>query len=78
MIREDHYLIKLLTLRMIKALFEELKERYLTLITDIVPYITDCIEDSNEKVNIEAFNLMKYIEKTTGEDMKNYLDLDEA
>ncbi len=61
---------------MIKSLFEELKERYVMLITDIVPYVTDCIEDSNEKVNIEAFNLMKYIEKTTGEDFKNYLDID--
>ena len=74
LIREDHYLIKLLTLKMVYVLFEELKERYVILLQDIIPYITDCLEDSNEKVNVEAFKLMKFIEKTTGEDLKNYLE----
>jgi hypothetical protein len=59
---------------MISALFEELKERYSTLLTDIIPYVTECIEDPNEKVHTEAFKLMKNIEKITGEDLKNYLD----
>jgi hypothetical protein len=59
---------------MIQALFDELKERYVILVQDIIPYVSDCLEDGNEKVNSEAFKLMKNIEKLTGEDMKNYLD----
>ncbi len=59
---------------MIDGLFSELKERYTTMLTDIIPYVSECIEDSNEKVHIEAFRVMKNIEKTTGEDLKNYLD----
>lgn len=59
---------------MIKALFDELKERYVMLINDIIPYVSDCLEDSNEKVQKEAHGLMKNIEKVTGEDLKNYLD----
>ena len=66
----------MMTLKMIKSLFEELKERYVMLITDIVPYVTECIEDSNEKVNIEAYELMKFVEKSTGEDLKNYMEID--
>lgn len=59
---------------MINALFEELKERYATYLGDVVPYISECLEDSNEKVHTEAFRLMKNIEKITGEDIKNYLE----
>jgi hypothetical protein len=59
---------------MIQSLFDELKERYVMLVQDIIPYVSDCLEDSNEKVNSEAFKLMKNIEKVTGEDLKNYLE----
>jgi hypothetical protein len=43
-------------------------------IQDIVPYITESLEDQNEKVQSEAFNLIKLIEKQTGEDIKNYIE----
>lgn len=59
---------------MIQSLFDELKERYVMMVQDIIPYVSDCLEDSNELVNSEAFKLMKNIEKVTGEDLKNYLE----
>jgi hypothetical protein len=59
---------------MIQSLFDELKERYVMMVQDIIPYVSDCLEDSNEQVNSEAFKLMKNIEKVTGEDLKNYLE----
>jgi hypothetical protein len=74
LIREDHYTARLLTLKTVGFLFEELKERYLTLITDIIPYVTDCLEDSNETVHNEAYKTVKNIEKITGEDFKSYLE----
>ncbi len=55
-------------------MYEQNKERYLTLVTDIVPYVSDCLEDSNESVHNQAFKTRKIIEKITGEDFKNYLD----
>jgi hypothetical protein len=72
-IREDHYLVKILTLRMVFALLEKLKERYLTQ-HNIKDYIAECLEDTNEKVNSEAFKVIKFIEKQTGEDFKNYVE----
>jgi len=59
---------------MIYSLFQELKERYITLLSNILPFVSDCLEDSNEKVHAEAFKIMKYVEKETGEDLKYYLE----
>jgi U3 small nucleolar RNA-associated protein 10 len=73
-VREDHYLIKLITLKMISSLFDSLKERYIMQVQDVLPYVADLIEDSNERVSREAYKVMKNIEKITGEDLKNYLD----
>jgi hypothetical protein len=61
-------------MKLIKFLFDELKERYVILVQDIIPYVSDCLEDSNERVSQDAFKLMKSIEKITGEDLKEYLD----
>jgi len=55
-------------------LFSDLKDKLIMHIQDIVPYITESLEDQNEKVQIEAFNLIKLIEKQTGEDIKNYIE----
>jgi len=51
-----------------------LKDKLILHIHDIIPYITESLEDQNEKVQIEAFNLIKLIEKQTGEDIKNYIE----
>lgn len=63
-----------MTLKLIDYMFEQSKERYLTLVTDIIPYVTDCLEDSNELVHNYAYKTIKMIEKITGEDFKNYLE----
>ena len=59
---------------MILYLFENIKERYLTLVSDIVPSIVDLLEDSNEIVQKETINLINYIEKITGESYQSYLE----
>lgn len=76
LVREDHYLIKILIIKMINVLFESLKERYVVQVQEVLPYVADLLEDPNERVSSEAFRLMKSIEKITGEDLKNYLDAD--
>ena len=74
LIREEHYQIRLFVIKQYSFLFQDLKERLIMHIHDIVPYITESLEDQNEKVQIEAFNLIKLIEKQTGEDIKNYIE----
>jgi len=58
---------------MIYALFNELKERYVTILSDTLPYVSELLEDINEKVNKEAFKVIKFIEKTTGESLETYI-----
>ena len=43
-------------------------------ISEIIPYVTESLEDQNEKVQMEAFAVIKLIEKQTGEDIKIYID----
>lgn len=74
LIKENSPLTKILTLRTVYNLYESLKERYIPQTQEVIPYVTECLEDRNEKVQQEAFKLIKLIEKNTGEDFKNYLD----
>ena len=72
--REENYISRYLLIKMILYLFENIKERYLTLVSDIVPSIVDLLEDSNEIVQKETINLINYIEKITGESYQSYLE----
>ena len=74
LIREDHYQIRLFVIKLYHHLFTEMKEKLIMHLHDIIPYVTESLEDQNEKVQIEAFNLIKLIEKQTGEDIKNYIE----
>jgi hypothetical protein len=72
--REENYISRYLLVKMVLYLFENIKERYLTLVSDIVPSIVDLLEDSNEMVQKETINLINYIEKVTGESYQSYLE----
>ena len=74
LIREDSYVTKLLVLKTITISLETLKERYLTLIGDIIPYISELLEDSNTEVKKCSVELLQYIEKLTGESYQSYLE----
>ena len=74
LIREDSYVTKLLVLKTITISLETLKERYLTLIGDIIPYVSELLEDSNTEVKKSSVELLKYIEKLTGESYQSYLE----
>ena len=74
LLREEHYIIKLLSLRTIKTLFIKINEKYLTLISDTVPYVLELLEDLNEKVSNEAGDAIKTIEKITGQNINDYIE----
>ena len=74
LIREDSYVTKLLVLKTITISFETLKERYLSQVGDIIPYVSELLEDSNTEVKKCAVDLLKCIEKLTGESYQTYLE----
>ena len=74
LIREDSYVTKLLVLKTITISLETLKERYLTQVGDIIPYVSELLEDSNTEVKKCAVDLLKFIEKLTGESYQSYLE----
>ena len=74
LIREDSYVTKLLVLKTITISFETLKERYFSQVGDIIPYVSELLEDSNTEVKKCAVDLLKYIEKLTGESYQTYLE----
>ena len=74
LIREDSYVTKLLVLKTITISLETLKERYLTQIGDIIPYVSELLEDNNVEVKKNSVELLKYIEKLTGESYQTYLE----
>ena len=74
LIREDSYVTKLLVLKTITISLETLKERYLTQIGDIIPYVSELLEDNNIEVKKSSVELLKYIEKLTGESYQTYLE----
>jgi hypothetical protein len=74
LIREDSYITKLLVLKTITVSLETLKERYLTQIGDIIPYVSELLEDSNTEVKKSSVELLQYIEKLTGESYQTYLE----
>lgn len=74
LIKEENYITRYLALKMVLHLLEVIKERYLTLIGEIIPYIADTLEDSNELVQQQAVMNIKYIERVTGEKYTSYLE----
>lgn len=73
-LREENHISRILSLKTILYLLENIKQRYLTLVGDIVPYVADMLEDSNERVHALAVEVISYIEKYTGESYHTYLE----
>ena len=49
-------------------------EKYITLISDVVPFVMELLEDLNEKVSNEAAETIKMIEKSTGQNINDYIE----
>jgi len=59
------------SLKLIDHLFERLGERYLILLNDTVPFLSECLED--EVVEPLAKAIIGRVEKVTGESIQEYL-----
>ena len=54
-------------------MFDVLRERYLVILNDTIPFISEMLEDENELVEGSAKRIVNMIEQLTGESINEYL-----
>ncbi len=65
--------IRLASLEIVQYLFTKLGERYLIVLNDTLPYLSECLEDDDHDVEMVAKEVIKKIETLTGESIQEYL-----
>lgn len=54
-------------------MFESMRERYLVILNDTIPFLSELLEDENEQIEQTAQSIVKQIESLTGESINDYL-----
>lgn len=63
---------RLLALRVVKLLAEQLKEEYLVLLPETLPFLAELLEDSDFNVQAKTQEVVKFLEDLSGEDLSQY------
>lgn len=63
---------RLLALRIVKLLAEQLKEEYLVLLPETLPFLAELLEDSDLNVQAKTQEVVKFLEDLSGEDLSQY------
>lgn len=71
--RSDKWEVRLAVLQVIDHLFEKMRERFLVVLNDTIPFISELLEDENERVEMCAKQIVNRIEHLTGESINEYL-----
>jgi len=71
--RNEDYRVRLATLQVIEHLFDTMRERYLVILNDTIPFISELLEDENEQVEDCAKRIVNRVENLTGESINEYL-----
>ena len=50
-----------------------MRERYLVILNDTIPFVSELLEDENERVELAAKSIVNRIEQLTGESINEYL-----
>ena len=53
-----------------------MRERYLVVLNDTVPFLSELLEDENENVEQTARKIVERVEQMTGESIHDYLKWD--
>lgn len=64
---------RLAVLTVIEHLFDNMRERYLVILNDTIPFISELLEDEDERVEDNAKRIVTRIEQLTGESINEYL-----
>ncbi|CAN6240377.1 unnamed protein product [Urochloa humidicola] len=71
--RSDKVRPKLLGLRVVRYMVQHLKEEYLTLLTETIPFLGELLEDVELPVKTLTQEILKEMETLSGEDLRQYL-----
>jgi len=63
---------RLLGLRVVKYLVENLKEEYLVLLAETIPFLAELLEDVELAVKTLAQDILKELEAMSGENLRQY------
>ena len=71
--KHENPAVRLAIMRITEALIVKLEERFLTLLSDVLPYISESLEDPNEEVEMAARSIIHKVEGMAGESIQEYL-----
>ncbi len=60
--RSEHWQTRLAVLSVIENLFDKMRERYLVILNDTIPFISELLEDEDERVELAAKRIVLRIE----------------
>ncbi len=64
---------RMAVLTIIEHMFDGMRERYLVILNDTIPFISELLEDEDERVEDSAKRIVTRIEQLTGESINEYL-----
>ena len=71
--RSSSWQVRLAVLTVVDFLFEKMRERFLVVLNDTIPFMSELLEDEDEKVEMAAKSIVQRIEQMTGESINDYL-----
>lgn len=71
--RSDKMRAKMLGLRIVKYFVENLKEEYLVLLAETIPFLGELLEDVEISVKSLAQDILQEMESLSGESLRQYL-----
>lgn len=71
--RSEQWQVRKSALIVIEYLFETLRERYLIVLNDTIPFLSELLEDEHEQVETTAKRIVQRVEQMTGESINDYL-----
>lgn len=71
--RSEKLRSRILGLRIVKYMVENLKEEYLVLLAETIPFLGELLEDVELPVKSLAQEILKEMESMSGESLRQYL-----
>lgn len=71
--RSEQWQTRQAALLVLEHLLETLRERYLIVLNDTIPFLSELLEDEHEQVEGSAKKIVARVEQMTGESINDYL-----
>ena len=71
--RNSDWKVREAALWIVDHLFETIGDRYLVMLNDILPFLSEILEDEVQEVEMVAKSVVRRIEQLTGDSIQEYL-----